>query len=82
MLIERQCLYIEQKATFFTLLNSGKKEICFALSPVLIQEVEESTALKVFTIECYNYVFFIGLPTGTSCLRKCGEALPNGRCCS
>ncbi|EFX65933.1 hypothetical protein DAPPUDRAFT_332698 [Daphnia pulex] len=40
MLIERQCLYIEQKATFFTLLNSGKKEICFVLSPVLIQEVE------------------------------------------
>ncbi|EFX77361.1 hypothetical protein DAPPUDRAFT_106229 [Daphnia pulex] len=40
LLIERQCLYIEKKSPLFSFLNSAPKEICFVVSPVVIQEVE------------------------------------------
>jgi hypothetical protein len=55
LLIERQCLYIEKKSPLFSFLNSAPKEICFAVSPVVIQEMEVSTALQVFhTGTCEN----------------------------
>ncbi|EFX76657.1 hypothetical protein DAPPUDRAFT_322199 [Daphnia pulex] len=41
LLIERQCLYIEKKSPLFSFLNSAPKEICFAVSPIVIQEVED-----------------------------------------
>lgn len=59
VVIERQTVHIEQKAELFPLLSSGEKERCSALSNSLIQEFEVSTALKVFTIDCYNNVFFL-----------------------